>query len=78
MDDDALALQRLIDTLFGEAQYATRLDAILWAECADLDERAIEIVSLLPPGHYLRQQMSDQINSSLKGHGWTDTFRTVE
>ena len=78
MDDEYLSLQRLIDALYAEAHYATRLDAILWAECADLDLQALEIIELMPPGHYIRQQMCDQINSALKGHGWTGTFRTVE
>lgn len=86
-------LQRLVNSLFGEhrvgdpvpvpkpgefAPTATRLDAIMRAESLDLDEDAMRIVTLLPPITYQRHQLCNQVNSALKGHGWTKRYRTVE
>lgn len=75
--DETESLQRFIDSLFAHAGYATRLDAVLRAEGSDLPEELLEIVNLLPPARYSRQQMCDQLNSALNGHGWTRRFRTV-
>ena len=78
MDDNATSLQRLVDSLFGTARTVTRLDAVIRAENLDLDDGAREVIDLLPPGRYTRQRLCDQVNSSLKGHGWTGRYRTVE
>lgn len=78
MDDDLSSLQRLVDSLFARERAVTRLDAIIRAENLDLDEGAREVVELLPPGRYTRQRLCDQVNSCLKGHGWTGRYRTVE
>lgn len=76
------ALQKMVDSLFAEAESprATirRLDVVLAAEAADLPEELMEVVSLLPPGSYTRQRLCDQLNSSIGGHAWGQVFGTVE
>lgn len=75
---DAEQLQRYVDSLFSDRRTVTRLDAVVRAEAHDLDADLLEIVELLPPGTYTRQRLSDQLNSALRGHCWTDRYRTVE
>lgn len=77
-DDEKMALQRLVDSLYAQSRRVTRLDAIIRAEALDLPEDLIDIVNLLPPGGYFRQSMCDQFNSALKGHGWAGRYATVE
>lgn len=77
-DDDNQLLERLVESLYRDAVRVTRLDVILRAEAADLPEDLLGIVELLPPGTYRRQTLCDQLNSALKGHGWTGRFGTVE
>ncbi|MBK5211270.1 MAG: hypothetical protein JJE36_03005 [Coriobacteriia bacterium] len=78
MSDERSALQNLVTTLFLHESAVTRLDVILRAESSDFDEGLQEIVELLPPGVYQRQRLCDQLNSSLKGHGWTRKYGTVD
>ncbi|HET6352264.1 MAG TPA: hypothetical protein VFG89_09070 [Coriobacteriia bacterium] len=77
-DEDKQILQRVVDSLYKDARRASRLDAILRAESYDLPGDLIGIVELLPPGHFTRQALCDQLNSALKGHGWTGRFGTVD
>lgn len=77
-DDDKQALQRFMDSLFRDAKRVSRLDAVLRADALDLPVDLIEIVGLLPPGIYTRQGLADQLNSALKGHGWTGAYGTVD
>jgi hypothetical protein len=77
-DDDREILQRFIESLFREARRASRLDAIVRAETFDLPADLLGIIELLPPGNYTRAKMCDQLNSALKGHGWTGRFGTVD
>lgn len=77
-EEDRETLQRFVDTLFANATSVWRLDAVIRADSADLPEDLIGIVNLLPPGAYSRQALCDQLNSALKGHGWTGTYGTVE
>ena len=77
-DDDRQTLQRLIDSLFQQARTVTRLDALIRAEALDLPADLISIVTLLPPGSYSRHRLCDQLNSALKGHGWTGLYGTVD
>lgn len=77
-DDDKQALQRFMDSLFRDAKRVSRLDAVLRADALDLPGDLIEIVGLLPPGSYSRQALADQLNSALKGHGWTGAYGTVD
>lgn len=77
-DGDREILQRFIDSLFRDASRVVRLDAVVRAEALDLPSDLVGIVNLLPPGNYTRQRMCDQLNSALKGHGWTSRFGTVE
>lgn len=77
-DDDREILQRLVDSLFREAARVRRLDALLLAEAYDVPEDLMGIIELLPPGTYTRHRMCDQLNSALKGHGWTRRFATVD
>jgi len=64
-------LQRLVDGLFYDRKAIDRLDLIVQAEILDL-------VNLLPPGHYDRQSLCDQLNSALAAHGWGAVYGTVE
>lgn len=72
------ALQRVIDASYRSTGRVSRLDLIIQCEAADLPGDLIEIVTLLPPGTYTRQQLCDQLNSSLAGHGWGLVYGTVE
>ena len=80
--DDYGALQKVVDSLFADAQSARhtvrRLDAVIAAEAADLPEDLMEVVRLLPPGSYTRQRLCDQLNSSIGGHAWGLVYGTVE
>lgn len=78
MGDDREILQRLINTLYRERKIVSRLDVIMGAEASDFPPELLEIVNLLPPYNYARQVLCDHLNSSLKGHGWTRRFGTVE
>jgi hypothetical protein len=77
-DDDKVVLQQLIDTLYRDARTVSRMDAVIRAEALDLPQDLIGIVALLPPGRYPRHAMCDQLNSALKGHGWTGRYGTVD
>jgi len=77
-DDDKQLLQRFVDSLFGATGRVARLDAIIRAESLDLPVDLLGIVELLPPGTYTRRALCDQLNSALKGHGWTGLYGTVE
>ena len=78
MSGDREILQRLIDTLYRDRVTVSRLDVILQAESSDFPPELLEIVNLLPPLTYKRHVLCDQLNSSLKGHGWTRRFGTVD
>lgn len=71
------ALQPLVDALFAEQPFAKQLDFVLLAEAFDLDEDLLEVVNLLPPGFYLREEMCDQLNSIITAHGWGNIVGTV-
>jgi hypothetical protein len=77
-DDDRQLLQRFVDALFSGGTPVSRLDAVTRAEALDLPLELLEIVGLLPPGRYTRNRLCDQLNSALKGHGWTRRFGTVD
>lgn len=77
-DDDKQVLQRFVDSLFRESKRVSRLEAVIRADALDLPGDLIEIVELLPPGTYSRQGLADQLNSALKGHGWTGAYGTVD
>lgn len=77
-DDDAVILQRLVDALYRDHARVTRLDVIVRAEAMDLPPELLGLIDLLPPGTYPRQALCDQLNSALKGHGWTGRYGTVE
>ena len=76
--DDREILQRFVDSLFDSSNRIARLDALVRAESLDMPVDLLGIVELLPPGVYTRQAMCDQLNSALKGHGWTGIYGTVE
>ncbi len=76
--EDYGVLQRLIDTLYKDSEFATRLDAVVLAESFDLPIDLVEIIELLPPGTYARQRMCDQLNSAITGHAWGQVYGTVE
>ncbi len=77
-DDDREVLQRFVDSLYRDARSVSRLDIVIRAESFDLPSDLLDIVDLLPPGAYRRQRLCDQLNSALKGHGWTGAYGTVD
>ena len=70
-------LQPLVDALFADKPFAKQMDLILLADAFDLDDDLLEVVGLLPPGFYLREEMCDQLNSIITAHGWGMTVGTV-
>jgi hypothetical protein len=68
----------MIDALYREKQWPSRLDIILFAEVYDLPADLMEIVQLLPPGSWPRTRLCDQFNSAIAGHGWGFVYGTVE
>lgn len=76
--DDYGMLQRIVDTLFREGDFVTRLDVVILAESSDVPADLLEIVQLLPSGTYSRQSLCDQLNSSIAGHAWGQVYGTVE
>lgn len=76
--EDFGILQRVVDTLYKDAEFATRLDIVVLAESFDLPLDLVEIINLLPPGTYARQRMCDQLNSAITGHAWGQVYGTVE
>lgn len=71
-------LQDMLDATFRLRERADRLDLIMQAELRDPGAEAMEVVLLLPPGVYLREQMADQLNSIVTAHGWGQLLGTVE
>ena len=76
--EDYGALQRVVDALFKESDFASRLDVVIMAESFDLTSDLLEIVGLLPSGTYSRQSLCTQLNSSISGHAWGQVYGTVE
>jgi hypothetical protein len=76
--DERSDMQRLVDNLFEGRKVATRLEAVVRAEALDMPADVQEIVSLLPPGHFSRQQLCDQLNSAITAHGYGGSMGTVE
>ena len=77
-EEDKQLLQRFVDSLYRDARRVSRLDAVIRSEALDLPMELQGIVELLPPGTYARQALCDQLNSALKGHGWTSAYGTVD
>lgn len=78
--EDYGVLQTVVDQLFegkGPLFTVRRMDVVLAAEAADVNEDLAEIVNLLPPGSYTRQKLCDQLNSSINGHAWGQVYGTV-
>ena len=71
-------MQRLVDYLFAQRSVVTRLDAVLTAEALDMPGVIHEIVALLPPGQFQRQQLCDQLNSAITAHGYGTRMGTVQ
>lgn len=76
--EDYGALQRVVDALFKEKEFVSRLDVIILAESFDLPLDLIEIVELLPSGSYSRKSLCVQLNSSISGHAWGQVYGTVD
>lgn len=75
------ALQLIVNELFDgkpKDHRVRRLDAVMAAESHDLPADLREIVDLLPPGHYTRLRLCDQLNSAIGGHGWGQVYGTVD
>lgn len=77
-DDDREILQRFVDSLFRGASHVGRLEVLLRAEAFDMPGELVGLIELLPPESYTRHRLCNQLNSALKGHGWTGRFGTVD
>lgn len=69
MEDDREQIRRWLDALYRSRKIVTQLDAIVLAETFDLPADVREIVETLPPGHYTRGRLADQLNSAIVGRG---------
>jgi hypothetical protein len=79
VDDDREVLQRFLDNLYRNTKRVSRLDVILRAQTLDLDEDLMPLFENLPgSGPYYRQQLADQLNSAIVGHGYSRRFGTVD
>lgn len=76
--EDRELIARFMDSLFRDVKRVTRLDVLLRAQTYDLPEVLVEIVNNLPPVHYTRNRLADQINSAIVGHGLSRQYGTVE
>ena len=76
--DEYGELQRFVEALYASETLVDNLDVQVMAQTFDLPEDLIEIVSMLPSGLYERACITDQLNSALAAHGWTQRFGTVE
>lgn len=76
--DDRELLERFLNSLFRDTTRVTRLDVLLRAQIYDLPEILLDIANNLPPRHYTRQRLADQLNSAIIGHGLSRRFGTVE
>ncbi|MBQ9057827.1 MAG: hypothetical protein IJ125_01430 [Atopobiaceae bacterium] len=69
--DEFGELQGVVDSVFSANQrMVSRLDVIICAEANDLSDDLLEVVGLLPPGHYTRARLCDQLNSTIAARGW--------
>lgn len=78
LDGSFGVVQDMLDATFRLRERADRLDLVMQAELRDPGPEAMEVVGLLPPGVYLREQMADQLNSIITAHGWGQLLGTVE
>lgn len=76
--EDYGLLQELVDSLYADTEYVSRLQVVTSAKASEFPEDLIEIVQLLPPGEYFRQDLCDQLNSAISGHAWGQVYGTVE
>lgn len=72
-------LQEIVDSAFADAagDKIRNLDLIVQAELSDVSADLMEIVEMLPPGPYTREQLIDQLNSILVAHGWSYRLGTL-
>lgn len=77
-DEDRELIARFMDNLFRDSARVQRLDVLLRAQTYDLPEILLDIVNNLPPGHYTRYRLADQLNSAIVGHGLSRQYGTVE
>ncbi len=71
-------LQELVDATFRRDGTASNMDLLMQAQTHDVGDDIMEVVELMPPGRYSRDQMCDQMNSIVTAHGWGLTYGTVE
>lgn len=75
--DDYGIMQKIVDDLYRDNKFSTRLDAIILAESYDAPADIHELVAMLPPGKLLRTQLCTSLNSAITGHGWGFFYGTV-
>jgi hypothetical protein len=73
-------LQQLVNELYAHnmSGTVTKIDVLSRAEIDDLCDDLMEVVDLLPAGHYKRGRLCDQLNSIVTAHGWGNVYGTVE
>lgn len=71
-------LQKLVDELFKTRKMLSSMDLVIYAEIMDLPDDLLEICNLVPAGTYSRQELCDQMNSSITAHGWGGVYGTVD
>ena len=76
--DEIQDLQNFINKLFEDKDEVTKIEVVALADALDLHSDLIELIDLLPGKGYKRQNICDQLNSSISGHGWGYVWGTVQ
>ena len=76
--EDFGLLQEMVDALYDDTEFVSRMNVVSYAKASEYPDDLIEIVELLQPGEYFRQELCDQLNSAIAGHAWGQVYGTVE
>lgn len=68
----------MLGSLYRDNRIVTRLDVIVRAEAMDLPDDVLGLIDRIPPGHYNRSRLCDQLNSAITAHGWSRTLGTFD
>ncbi len=71
-------LRRMLDRLFARSREVERLDVLISAEVHGVDDPALSVVRLLPPGRYDRARLCAQLNSAITARGLSRIVGTLE
>ncbi|MDO9556300.1 MAG: hypothetical protein Q7J82_01785 [Coriobacteriia bacterium] len=78
MEETRELIERMLDAMFRQAHHVTRLDVIIRAQAMDMAQDVFELINRIPPGHYTRARLCDQLNSAITAHGWSRTLGTFD